>query len=111
MGLGNCPECWEDTCECGYMYRSWSEQRIKDFIAVLLTIIKEKREEGIKELVAQGEEDIQAGRVRSHGEVFNDIEQPLTGTKCSVCGEPQFKTRGGDCCKNGHGGAPPLVDR
>jgi hypothetical protein len=30
-----------------------------------------------------------------------------TGTKCSVCGEPQFETTSGDSCKNGHGGAEP----
>ena len=98
MGLGSCPKCWEDICECGYMYRGWSEQRIKDFIAVLLTVIKEKRREKGTELIGP------------HGEVLKDIEQPLTGTKCSVCGEPQFKTLSGDCCKNGHGGAPPIED-
>lgn len=31
-----------------------------------------------------------------------------TGTKCSVCREPQFNTPSGPCCKNGHGGADPL---
>jgi hypothetical protein len=29
-----------------------------------------------------------------------------TGKYCSVCGEPQYKTVHGDCCVNGHGGAP-----
>lgn len=34
---------------------------------------------------------------------------PLTGTKCSVCGEPQHDTPGGPCCASGeHGGADPL---
>ena len=32
------------------------------------------------------------------------------GTRCSVCGDPQFATPGGECCRNGHGGAPPLAD-
>lgn len=35
---------------------------------------------------------------------------PLTGTKCSVCKEPQYQTPSGDTCKNGHGGAPALVE-
>jgi hypothetical protein len=30
------------------------------------------------------------------------------GTRCSVCGEPQFQTPSGTVCKNGHGGADPL---
>lgn len=29
------------------------------------------------------------------------------GTKCSVCGEPQYETPSGVTCKNGHGGADP----
>jgi len=31
---------------------------------------------------------------------------PEAGLSCPVCGEPQYKTPSGDCCKNGHGGAP-----
>jgi hypothetical protein len=31
-----------------------------------------------------------------------------TGTRCSVCGEPQLRSPSGDTCRNGHGGAPPL---
>jgi hypothetical protein len=34
-------------------------------------------------------------------------EWPLSGTRCSVCGELQYKVPGGDCCPQGHGGAPP----
>lgn len=34
-------------------------------------------------------------------------QENLTGDKCSVCGEPQFNTPSGVCCKNGHGGADP----
>lgn len=33
-----------------------------------------------------------------------------TGTKCSVCKEPQFKTLHGVCCENGHGGAPAMEE-
>jgi len=33
---------------------------------------------------------------------------PPTGKLCSVCREPQYKSYGGDTCKNGHGGADPL---
>lgn len=29
-------------------------------------------------------------------------------TFCSVCLEPQFETRSGPVCKNGHGGAPSI---
>lgn len=31
------------------------------------------------------------------------------GTRCSVCGEPQYSTPGGACCPNAHGGALPLM--
>lgn len=33
------------------------------------------------------------------------VDRP-TGTKCSVCGEPQYNSPSGVACKNGHGGAP-----
>lgn len=33
--------------------------------------------------------------------------QVPTGTSCSVCGKPQFRTPHGDTCEEGHGGAPP----
>lgn len=33
---------------------------------------------------------------------------PETGTRCSICKEPQHATPSGPCCKNGHGGADPL---
>lgn len=31
-----------------------------------------------------------------------------TGLRCSYCDSPQFVTRSGLTCKNGHGGAPSL---
>lgn len=37
--------------------------------------------------------------------VTQQPEHDFTGDKCSVCGEPQFNTPSGVCCKNGHGGA------
>lgn len=33
---------------------------------------------------------------------------PLTGTRCSVCLLPQWRSLGGDTCDRGHGGAPPV---
>lgn len=36
-------------------------------------------------------------------------EERWTGTKCSLCGEPQFASPGGATCANGHGGAAPLT--
>jgi len=38
---------------------------------------------------------------------FQDL--PWVGT-CSECGEPQYATPSGNCCKNGHGGAPSEED-
>jgi hypothetical protein len=35
---------------------------------------------------------------------------PPTGTRCSACGEPQFRTPHGECCRNGHGGAEPVQE-
>lgn len=35
-------------------------------------------------------------------------EQPRL---CSVCDEPQFRTRSGWGCTNGHGGAPPKTEQ
>jgi hypothetical protein len=34
-------------------------------------------------------------------------DKAWTGTKCSECGLPQFKTDSGDVCALGHGSAPP----
>jgi hypothetical protein len=38
------------------------------------------------------------------------LEYPLTGTRCSICGEPQHMTPGGESCIHGHGGAAPVDD-
>ena len=53
-----------------------------------------------------------------HGYSFNtdnipaSIEAfPWNGKWCSVCGEPQYTTYSGDCCHNGHGGAPERIGR
>lgn len=39
-----------------------------------------------------------------------DAKPKYTGTKCSVCKEPQFESPSGDVCKNAHGGAEPLKE-
>jgi hypothetical protein len=51
-------------------------------------------------------------RKRSPAKEEPDIETfPLTGTKCSICKEPQYQTPSGATCRNsGHGGAPPLEE-
>jgi hypothetical protein len=36
--------------------------------------------------------------------------EPLAGTRCSVCHEPQRATPGGFSCINGHGGADSIVE-
>jgi len=41
-------------------------------------------------------------KLKSNDDVVDD-KIIFNGLKCSICGEPQFKTRGGDVCKNGHG--------
>jgi hypothetical protein len=71
-------------------------------------VIKALEQFRIEKKVRAGEQDIADGNVRSQEDVFSDLS--LTGTRCSVCNEPQYKTPGGDVCKNGHGGAPPLED-
>jgi hypothetical protein len=38
------------------------------------------------------------------------VKNEPTGTLCSVCHEPQFRSPSGDVCKFGHGSAPPIVD-
>jgi hypothetical protein len=43
-------------------------------------------------------------------ETIQQASLDLTGDKCSICGEPQFNTPSGVCCKNGHGGADPAVN-
>lgn len=55
-----------------------------------------------------GSEDTEEPEItEAPAEKSKDVKDfPLSGTLCSVCGEPQHKTPGGDCCKNGHGGAP-----
>jgi hypothetical protein len=43
----------------------------------------------------------------------DDRPKPVeyNGLYCTVCGEPQFLSDGGDVCKNGHGGAPGRKDK
>lgn len=50
--------------------------------------------------IEEGGRPMDSGRRRDEG--------LPTGTRCSVCREPQFYSSGGDVCVNGHGGAPAL---
>jgi len=35
---------------------------------------------------------------------------PKLKSRCSICGDPRYKTPSGNVCANGHGGAEPLAD-
>ena len=62
---------------------------------------------------ASDSQDFRDGPVRAWDHVNGEPEMVATGTKCSVCGEPQFDTPSGACCTNGHGGSPaadPFAD-
>lgn len=77
-------------------------------------VIKALERFRVEKKVHAGEQDIADGKVKSQEDVFDGIEgdwwgEP-TGTRCSVCKQSQYKTPGGDSCKAGHGGAPPLED-
>ena len=37
MALSDCPKCWETPCGCGYEYREWSNERLSEHIAALMT--------------------------------------------------------------------------
>ena len=53
---------------------------------------------------APGLNEVFAG-VRTDKTDRDHVPQAL-GTNCSVCGQPQFTSPGGETCPNGHGGAP-----
>ena len=36
MGLGDCPECWDGTCTCGYMYRDLKDDFMVSFLQGLI---------------------------------------------------------------------------
>jgi len=80
--------------------RPFSDGDIKCVITALERFRIEKK-------VQAGERDIADGKVKSQADVFQGLK--LTGTRCSVCGEPQYETPSGDTCGE-HGGAPPLED-
>lgn len=42
MAMSDCPKCWETPCACGHDYEGWSEQRLKDQIAMLQKVLKKK---------------------------------------------------------------------
>ena len=32
MSLADCPKCWDVLCSCGWEYKDWSIDRLKDLI-------------------------------------------------------------------------------
>lgn len=49
------------------------------------------------------------GRDLTHKKLSLIAQESLTGTKCSICGQPQVNTYHGITCPNGHGGAAPML--
>jgi hypothetical protein len=43
MSLSDCVKCWCNPCECGYDYRSWSTDRIKNLISTLEEMLEERK--------------------------------------------------------------------
>lgn len=64
-------------------------------------------EQGLDEITKAEYDRIQAEK---QARIDKAKEINYTGTKCSVCNEPQYETPSGDNCKNGHGGATPAVE-
>ena len=44
MSMSDCPKCWDTPCTCGYGYRKWTEEALRDQIRMLSDVLKEKIE-------------------------------------------------------------------
>ncbi len=42
MSLSDCEKCWDTPCTCGWDYRDWSIERLKDQIQMLKKVLEEK---------------------------------------------------------------------
>ena len=40
MSLASCPHCWDDLCCCGYEYRNWTVEQLKEQIKMLQEVLK-----------------------------------------------------------------------
>ena len=45
MALSDCIKCWSTPCECGYEYKDWSENRLRELIEVLQNVLDQKEKE------------------------------------------------------------------
>ena len=43
MALSDCVKCWETPCVCGHDYKSWSVERLTEFIKTLQDVLKNKQ--------------------------------------------------------------------
>ncbi len=45
MSMSDCIKCWDTPCTCGYGYRDWSVERLRQQIAMLQQVLAEKEKE------------------------------------------------------------------
>jgi hypothetical protein len=52
MALSDCERCWETPCVCGWEYRNYSNDKIKEMIKAIIKY-KDNKEEILKELIKE----------------------------------------------------------
>ena len=67
---------------------------------------EEEEEDEIPSFVSKFSKEVRVASSPSYLKPTEEMNGTPLGTLCSVCMSPQFITIHGDCCENGHGGAP-----
>ena len=73
MSMSDCPECWDTPCMCGYGYRDWTPDKLRDLIKVLAGVLETK---GVYRPTQARVVELEEIIIRSAG----------TWTMCTVCG-------------------------
>ncbi len=80
MSMADCEKCREVLCSCGYQYRNWSAEKLREQIEVLRKVLADK--EGV------------ANGPRAHIAHRDPLARYGTGhpseEPCIICGRPTF---------------------
>ena len=85
MAMSDCIKCWETPCRCGYDYRNWSLESLKEFSSMIqVTYIKRLAQEARK--IAEP-----IGSLHSYWDSIFDIELYFQEGGPSIVGKDKFQ--------------------